>query len=301
MKKRWQGWDRNSLIKIYFDEILADLLTFDEEQALARQIDAGRAAAAEIGAAPSEKRAALTRQVKVGQAARETLITHNMRLVVNLAKKYRGYGVPYLDLIQEGNLGLLKAVEKFNYRLGYKFSTYATWWVRQAVSRAVAEQGRTIRVPVHMSDRYRKVKKAEDALGVNGEKPSIEAVAAAVEMSVKQVKETLNAVKSISSLTAPAGYGKTVADFIEDDDQDPVVDAELALLRRQIDDTLLTLTTRESQIIQLRFGLRGKGPYTLEEVGKKFGVTRERIRQIEKQALHKLRHPLRSRPLRGLV
>jgi RNA polymerase primary sigma factor len=252
-----------------------------------------------------ERRLELEQAVEAGVAAREHLIKANTRLVVSIAKKYMSRGVPFLDLIQEGNLGLMKAVEKFDYRRGYRFSTYATWWIRQTITRAIADQSRTIRVPVHMSDRIRRlyhtVRKLEQE---NGRKPTAEEIAAELNMEPGKVQWMLRVSWRPLSLESPVGEDEEndLGSFIEDETTpSPVQTAYQNLLREKVEEVLSTLSPREARILRLRFGLDTGRSYTLEEVGQKFGLTRERIRQIEGEALRRLRHPSRSRQLRGYL
>jgi RNA polymerase primary sigma factor len=243
--------------------------------------------------------------IEEGRLAREHLIKANTRLVVSIAKKYMGRGVPFLDLIQEGNLGLMKSVEKFNHKLGFRFSTYATWWIRQTITRAIADQGRTIRVPVHMNDRIRRLYKAtrelEQALG---RAPSPEEVAKELGVDGEQVEWMLKVSWRPMSLEQPVGEEEDneFGSFIEDENTaSPTQTAFDNLLKEKIEQVLSTLTPREQRILRLRFGLVNGKCYTLEEVGQKFGLTRERIRQIEARALRRLRHPRRSRQLKDYL
>ena len=243
--------------------------------------------------------------VRDGQAAQEHLIKANSRLVVSVAKKYVGRGVPFLDLIQEGNIGLIRAVKKFDYRRGYKFSTYATWWIRQAVTRAIADQGRTIRVPVHMYEQINRLTRTSRQLVQElGRDPTTEEIAGELGVSPRKVEHIMRVSQRPLSLEMPVGEEEDsyLGDFIEDEDAAaPSEAAGQQLLREVIDEIFQSLTPREVRILQLRFGLVDGYCYTLEEVGKKFGVTRERIRQIEAQALSRLRHPSRSRKLRDYL
>jgi RNA polymerase primary sigma factor len=295
-------------ISLYLKEIgRVPLLTAEEEVDLAKRMERGRDSRRKLndGLDDWEERERLLWFVRDGQAAQEHLIKANSRLVVSVAKKYVGRGVPFLDLIQEGNIGLIRAVKKFDYRRGYKFSTYATWWIRQAVTRAIADQGRTIRVPVHMYEQINRLTRTSRQLVQElGRDPTTEEIADELKVSPRKVEHIMRVSQRPLSLEMPVGEEEDsyLGDFIEDEDADAPGDAAgQQLLREVIDEIFQSLTPREVRILQLRFGLVDGYCYTLEEVGKKFGVTRERIRQIEAQALSRLRHPSRSRKLRDYL
>ena len=263
----------------------------------------------EIGRVPllsaEEEIELATRMGQGDNYARKRLSEANLRLVVSIAKRYVGRGMQFLDLIQEGNLGLIKAVEKFDYTKGFKFSTYATWWIRQAITRAIADQARTIRIPVHMVETINKVKKVtSQLLHKNGHDPSAEEIAAELDMPVDKVREIMRVAQEPVSLETPIGEEEDshLGDFIQDVDAPaPAEVASNTLLKEQLGDVLGTLTDREEKVLRLRFGLEDGRSRTLEEVGKEFNVTRERIRQIEAKALRKLRHPSRSKRLKDFL
>ena len=298
-------------VKMYLREIgRVSLLTAEEEVALARRIEAGVQAEerlADLNAAggldrldPSEK-AALRRRVRDGEHAKADLTQANLRLVVSIAKRYLGRGLPMLDLVQEGNLGLMRAVEKFDYTKGFKFSTYATWWIRQAITRAIADQARTIRIPVHMVESMNKVHRLQRQLGQELERePTVEELADKADLPVAKIREILRIAQDPLSLDSPVGEedDSFLGDFIED--QQVAMPADVATansLSEQITEALDELSPREQEVVRMRFGLDGGQPHTLEEVGQRFGVTRERIRQIESKTLAKLRHPHRRQKL----
>ncbi len=283
------------------------LLNMEEEIGLAQRIEAGRKAHKELlrGVPGSLRRRELDGAVVDGQSARDHLIKANTRLVVSIAKRYMGRGIAFLDLIQEGNLGLMKAVEKFDYRRGFRFSTYATWWIRQTITRSIADQARTIRVPVHMIDRIRQLYKATHELEQKlGRAPSTEELAEAVNLPVRKVQWIMKVSWLPLSLESPVGDDEEseLGMFIEDDiSPTPMHSAYQSMLKEKIEEVLSSLTPREAHVLRLRFGLDDGNTYTLEEVGQKFGLTRERIRQIEGKALRRLRHPKRSRQLKDYL
>jgi len=295
-------------IGIYLKEIgRVPLLTAEEEVVLAKRMEAGKIARKRLDedGLEREERVELRRAVLDGLAAREHLIRANSRLVVSVAKKYIGRGVPFLDLIQEGSIGLIRTADKFNYRLGNKFSTYATWWIRQAVTRAIADQSRTIRVPVHMGDQINKLLRTAHRLTQElGRDPTSEELAGALDIPTRKAEEMLRVARRPLSLEMPTDdEGESeLGDFIEDEDSlAPDEEVTSSMLREVLRYILQDLPPREVRILQLRYGLVDGETYTLEEVGKKLGVTRERVRQIESQALSRLRHPARSRRLKGFL
>ncbi|MBN2389064.1 MAG: sigma-70 family RNA polymerase sigma factor [Anaerolineales bacterium] len=300
--------DTDDTIGLYLKEVSrVPLLTAEEEVELAQRIERGRMSREELarGNVSPRRRMELRRLIEDGWAAREHLITANSRLVISVAKKYMGRGVPFLDLIQEGNIGLIRATKKFDYRRGHKFSTYATWWIRQAVTRAIADQGRTIRVPVHMGDQINKLLRVQHQLTQRlGREPSVEELADALEVPPKKVENMIQVARRPLSLETPTDdeEDSVLGDFIEDNEASPPDDtATYNLLREHLGEVLNGLPPREVRILQLRYGLLDGQAYTLEEVGRKMGVTRERVRQIEAQALSRLRHPSIRRKLRDYL
>jgi RNA polymerase primary sigma factor len=292
------GIDITDSIGLYLKEVSqVALLTAKEEVTLAQRIERGRSAREELarGQVAPSRRLELHKSIEDGWAAREHLITANSRLVVSVAKKYMGRGVPFLDLIQEGNIGLIRSTKKFDYQRGNKFSTYATWWIRQAVTRAIADQGRTIRVPVHMGDQINKLFRTQYLLTQRlGRDPTVDELAETLEIPPRQVENIIKVARRPLSLELPTGdeEDSVLGDFIEDDEiMPPDEAATYNLLRENIREVLNGLPPREVRILQLRYGLLDGQAYTLEEVGRKVGVTRERVRQIEAQALNRLRHP----------
>ncbi len=297
-------------IGLYLKEMSrVPLLSVNEELEIARQIEDGRSSKKEIdrsnGGCPTERKVVLQNSVDEGLQAREHLIKANTRLVVSVAKRYMGRGVPFLDLIQEGNLGLMKAVEKFDYHRGFRFSTYATWWIRQTITRSIADQGRTIRVPVHMVDRIRQLYKLTHEMEQKlGRVPTNEELGEEIGVSPNKVDWMLQVSWLPLSLESPINDedDSELGMFVEDEiTPTPMQSAYTNLLREKIEEVLATLPPREARILRLRFGLDNGRTYTLEEVGKKFGLTRERIRQIEGKALSRLRHPRRARQLKDYV
>jgi RNA polymerase primary sigma factor len=297
--------DTDDTIGLYLKEVgRVPLLTAEEEVELAQRIERGRLAREELakGNVSPRRRKELQLLIEDGWAAREHLITANSRLVISVAKKYMGRGVPFLDLIQEGNIGLIRAAKKFDYRRGHKFSTYATWWIRQAVTRAIADQGRTIRVPVHMGDQINKLLRVQHQLTQRlGRDPSVEELADALEVTPQKVENMIQVARRPLSLETPTDdeEDSVLGDFIQDEEvAAPDETATYNLLREHLESVLNGLPPREVRILQLRYGLLDGQAYTLEEVGRKMGVTRERVRQIEAQALSRLRHPAIRRKLR---
>ena len=300
--------DTDDTIGLYLKEVSrVPLLTADEEVELAQRIEKGRISREELARVnvTPERRMELRKNIEDSWQARDHLITANSRLVISVAKKYMGRGVPFLDLIQEGNIGLIRATKKFDYRRGHKFSTYATWWIRQAVTRAIADQGRTIRVPVHMGDQINKLLRFQHQLTQKlGRDPSVEELAKELEVPVKKVENMIQVARRPLSLETPTDdeEDSVLGDFIEDDEAPaPYDSATYNLLKEHLQEILNDLPPREVRILQLRYGLLDGQAYTLEEVGNKMGVTRERVRQIEAQALSRLRHPSIQKILRDYL
>jgi RNA polymerase primary sigma factor len=300
-----EGIGTDDPVRMYLREIgRVRLLTAQEETHLAQQIERGERASVHLRAADCHltERSFLQKWIIEGETARERLIHANLRLVVSIAKKYLGHGMSFLDLIQEGNIGLMRATQKFDYQKGYKFSTYATWWIRQGITRAIADQSRTIRLPVHIGDTINRIKRTGNDLQQRlGREPSPEEIADVLLMPADKVRRALDAARQTVSLETPVGTegDAVLADFIEDNHNDqPVETAAQDMLREHLGEALMKLPERERRIIQLRYGLYDGRYRTLEEVGREFGITRERIRQIEAKALRKLRHPHYGRSLR---
>ncbi|MPZ87598.1 MAG: RNA polymerase sigma factor RpoD [Nitriliruptorales bacterium] len=297
-------------VRMYLKEIgRVSLLTAEEEVDLAKRVEAGLAASSLLAmngtSADPARRTQLRRVERGGQLARRRLVESNLRLVVSIAKRYVGRGLLFLDLIQEGNLGLIRAVEKFDYTKGYKFSTYATWWIRQAITRAIADQARTIRVPVHMVETINRLIRTQRELHQQlGREPTSAEIGVKLDLRPGRVEEILKIAQEPLSLESPVGEEEdsNLGDFIEDADAVVPLDAAtFMLLREQLSGVLGTLSERERKVVELRFGMVDGEPRTLEEVGNAFGVTRERIRQIESKTLSKLRHPARSQQLRDYL
>jgi RNA polymerase primary sigma factor len=297
-------------IGLYLKEMSrVPLLKLEEELDLALRIEAGRAAKKELtclgGGKRSIEQTRLESLVQDGLLARDHIIKANTRLVVSIAKRYMGHAIPFLDLIQEGNLGLMKAVEKYDVHRGFRFSTYATWWIRQSITRCISDQARTIRVPVHMTDRIRKIYKSSHELEqILGRVPKPEELAEKMGLDVKKINWILKVSVLPLSLDSPLGDNEDsdLGMFIEDENSlTPMQSAYQSLLKEKIEEILGTLSPREARVLRLRFGLNSDKAYTLEEVGEKFGLTRERIRQIEGKALRRLRHPRRARQLKDYL
>ena len=305
-----RGTATSDPVRMYLKEIgRVPLLTAADEVDLAKAVEAGLFAAHKLATSPplpDRLRRELEAVELDGRNAKKRLVESNLRLVVSIAKRYVGRGMQFLDLIQEGNLGLIRAVEKFDYAKGYKFSTYATWWIRQAITRAIADQARTIRIPVHMVETINKlVRLQRQLLQRLGREPTPEEIGQEMDMTPERVLEILRLSQEPVSLETPIGEeeeGSHLGDFIEDSDAVVPLDAaSFILLQEQLEGALTTLSEREKQVIKLRFGMTDGHPRTLEEVGREFGVTRERIRQIESKTLSKLRHPSRAQQLKDYL
>ena len=306
-----RGDGSGNTVQLYLKEIgRVELLTADDERRLAQAIEDGTAAALRLAELPDDspdvlERRRLNRVVRAGQDAKSQLIQANLRLVVSIAKRYSGRGMQLLDLIQEGNLGLMRAVDKFDHTKGFKFSTYATWWIRQAITRSIADQARTIRIPVHMVEHMNRVLRTQRQMHQELERePTIDEVAARCSMPVDRVRDILRISMDPLSLDSPVGEedNSSLADFIEDLTVDAPADiATKRMLAEAVERALDDLTDREREIVRMRFGLDDGKPATLEDVGKAFGVTRERVRQIEAKTLAKLRHPLRAQRLKEFL
>lgn len=307
--------ESDDTISLYLKEVSRiPLLTAEDEIELAKAMRRGERAQKKLDQVmsdpannplPAEKLMELQQEVEAGEQARKQLTRSNSRLVISMAKKYIGQGVPFLDLIQEGNMGLMRAVDKFDHRRGHKFSTYATWWIRQSITRAIADQGRTIRVPVHMNDRIRQLHRVSRRLEQElGREPTVDELADEMGLSLDKVEHIIEISQRPLSLEKPVGEEKDseLGEFIEAQEvPDPDDEATIGLLREDLEELLTSLTPREARVLELRYGLVDGHSYTLKEVGEKFGLTRERIRQIENEALQRLRHPQRSRKLRDYL
>jgi len=303
-----EGVAADDPVRLYLREIgRVSLLTGKEETLLAQQVERGERSAERINSGDHalDERTQLLRWVREGKVAREHLIHANLRLVVSIAKKYLGRGMSFLDLIQEGNIGLMRAADKFDYHRGFKFSTYATWWIRQAITRAIADQSRTIRLPVHVGETINRVLRTTNRLQQSMEHdPTPDEVAGELGIPPEKVRRALEASRQTVSLETPVGDDgdATLGDMIEDAGVSSPADAAMqADLRAAIDDALDSLSPREAKVLRMRYGINTKSDHTLEEVGKQFDVTRERIRQIEAKALRKLRHPSRSDKLKSFL
>ncbi len=294
-------------VSLYFRQMASEpLLTAEQEIALAKRIERGQEAQRVLDSSPDlepQQRAALEEIVADGQAAREHLGRANTRLVVSIAKRYRNQGLPMSDLIQEGNVGLMIAVDKFDYRLGNRFSTYASWWIRQTITRALSQKSRTIRLPLHLSDQLRRINTANEILEQElGREPTPDELSDRVELTPDQVRDTLEAQPQTIAIETPVGEDSEFGDFIEDDQSATPDDAiHQVMLTATLERILNKLLPREAQILRLRFGLEGGSPQTLEQVGEAMGLSRERIRQIERQALRQLRQPQFANMLRDFL
>jgi len=304
---RLEELDLENTLALYLREAAHhSILDAGEEIALVKKMGAGKRAQTRLDqGVPREERRTLERRVEEGEVARQRLIRSNLRLVISVAKRYRGQGLTFLDLIQEGNVGLMRAVDKFDYRQGNRFSTYATWWIRQAITRALSYQSRTIRLPVHMGERLRRVRQVSGQLERElGRKPEPEEIARLLNLSLEQMERVLRAPTHTISLEKPVGEDgqNQLSEFIEDEEIPPPVDLILDdELHEQLQEVLWRLPSRERRLIDLRFGLTDGDPHTLQEIAEEFGLSRERIRQIEGEVLRRLRHPHFSRKLRAYL
>ena len=311
MAERYESAGSTSdTVRMYLKEIgRAGLLSAEDERRLAKRIEAGNVAAAALDeggeALPEDERRRLLRTVHIGQRAKSDLIQANLRLVVSIAKRYAGRGMQFLDLIQEGNLGLMRAVDKFDHSKGFKFSTYATWWIRQAITRAIADQARTIRIPVHMVENMNRVLRIQRQMHQELERePTLDELAERCQLPPDRIREILRISQDLLSLDSPVGEEEdsNLADFIHDPSAEAPADvATRRMLAQAVEDALSELSDREQEVVKMRFGLVDGQAKTLEEVGREFGVTRERIRQIEAKTLAKLRHPQRSQKLKEFL
>jgi RNA polymerase primary sigma factor len=296
-------------IRLYLrDMSRTPLLSSEEEESLARRMAEGQTAADRLMVDPTigeEESSQLDEVARDGAMARDHLIRANTRLVIQIAKRYRGWGIAFSDLIQEGNMGLMRAADKFDYRRGNRFSTYATWWIRQAITRALSDQGRTIRLPVHINEEVRKLRFAQETLSDRlGRQPTDEEIAGEIGVTVSRVRWLQRVSRHTVSLEAPIGEegDSSLGDFVIDEETvSPTDKASQALLKQEVGRLLETLKPREAEIIRLRFGFEDGRSYTLKEVGEKLGITRERVRQIESKALRRLRHPYRSQKIRDFA
>ncbi|MGQ9586288.1 MAG: sigma-70 family RNA polymerase sigma factor [Anaerolineae bacterium] len=307
----WKVTGEPDPVRLYFQEMArTPLLSAEEEVELARLLEAGRKAEERLKgngkSLTSEEFRELTEIVAKAQVARDHLIRANTRLVVGVAKRYRGWGIPFEDLIQEGNIGLMRAVDRFDHEKGYKFSTYATWWIRQAITRALADQGRTIRLPVHIGEEVRRLRQAEEQLSERlGREPTLQELAAETGLPTRRIRWLRRVSRRPVSLETSVGAEEndsSLADFVADENApSPTDSAALEGLREEIRQLLDQLEEREAAVLRLRYGFVDGKPHTLKEVGERLGVTRERVRQIEAKALRRLRHPFRSKRIRDFV